>query len=95
MAFLTLSGAQLFAALGFQNLHGSLFRIRPKEHPYLWLSFLGSLALQLVVVLIPPLRSLFGLASLSLPAYLAAAALSFAMLLLVEGYKALLARLGK
>lgn len=95
IAFLTLSGTQLFAALGFQNLHGSLFRIRPKEHPYLWLSFLGSLSLQLVVVLVPPLRNLFGLAALSLPAYLTAAAFSFAMLLLVEGYKALLARLEK
>lgn len=62
MAFATLSISQLFAALGFQSEHSSLFKIRAKEHPMLWLGLGASLLLQLVVMLIPGLRIAFGLA---------------------------------
>lgn len=87
MAFITLSVAQLFGALGFQSLRDSIFRTRLREHPMLWLGFVGSLVLQLVVVLFPPLRGLFGLASLSPLAWVFVSLLSFSMLLLVELYK--------
>ncbi len=59
MAFLTLAFLQLFAALGFQSEHSSLFRIRVKEHKFLWLGLGISALLQLVVLAIPALRTAF------------------------------------
>ncbi len=61
MAFITLALLQLFATLGFQSEHSSLFKIKPKEHPTLWLALGASLLLQLVVLFIPPLRVAFDL----------------------------------
>ncbi len=61
MAFTTLTLAQLFAALGFQSEHLSLAHIRLKEHPWLWRGLGVSLLLQLIVLLVPPLRAAFGL----------------------------------
>jgi len=61
MAFVTLALLQLFAALGFQSEHSTVFRMRAKEHPMLWLGLGASAALQLVVVFVPPLRTIFGL----------------------------------
>ena len=61
MAFVTLAMAQLFAALGFQSERLSVFRMKAKKHPVLWLALGASTVLQLIVVLLPPLRTLFGL----------------------------------
>ena len=87
MAFVTLAAAQLFASLGFQSESSSIFSIHPKEHPALWLSFFGSLALQLAVVLIPPINSLFKLTTLNGLQWLIVAGLSFSMLVIIEIYK--------
>ncbi|MDR0380773.1 MAG: cation-translocating P-type ATPase [Oscillospiraceae bacterium] len=84
MAFLTLSLSQLFAAVGFQSERFSLFQIKPRRHPMLWISFLGSAALQVIVVLLPPLRALFSLVPLSPANWMAVAALCFVMLGFVE-----------
>ena len=66
MAFVTLSLLQLFAALGFQSEHSSLFKMKPSKHPMLWLGLGASLILQLIVVYIPPLRVAFDLALIPL-----------------------------
>ncbi len=87
MAFVTLAAAQLFASLGFQSRSDSIFKIKVKEHPFLWLCFGGSLLLQLLVVLIPPFNRLFNLAILDGAQWLIVGVLSFVMLLFVELFK--------
>ncbi|WP_338102587.1 cation-translocating P-type ATPase [Methanolapillus millepedarum] len=87
MAFLTLALVQLFAAIGFQSERHSIFAIKPKEHPYLWLAFLGSAALQLVVVLVPFLRDIFELAPLDMKQWVEVLFLCIAMLFFVEFQK--------
>lgn len=92
MAFLTLSLSQLFAALGFQSERHSIFQIKPSKHPVLWLSFLGSTLLQLVVIFVPTLRELFELTLLTGTQWWTVIGLCFAMLGFVELQK-LIARL--
>jgi len=87
MAFVTLAAAQLFASLGFQSSSDSIFKIKIKKHPILWLCFGGSLFMQLLVVLVPPLNKLFGLAMLGWEQWLIVTVLSFCMLLFVEFFK--------
>lgn len=89
MAFLTLSLSQLFAAVGFQSERHSIFKIKFKEHPVLWLAFLGSAFLQLVVMFIPGLRNLFNLTPLTGMQWLIVVALCAAMLAFVELLKLL------
>lgn len=84
MAFLTLSLSQLFAALGFQSERHSIFKIKPKEHPVLWLAFLGSAVLQLVVMFVPQLRVVFDLTPLTSGQWLTVGALCIAMLVFIE-----------
>lgn len=84
MAFVTLSLSQLFAAVGFQSERHSIFRIKLKEHPILWLAFLGSAFLQLVVMFVPPLRSIFDLTILTRDQWLTVGALCIAILAFVE-----------
>ncbi len=84
MAFLTLSLSQLFAAVGFQSEKFSVFHMKPREHKMLFFSFLGSGFLQVIVVLLPPLRELFQLQPLSLVNWMAVLALCFLMLGFVE-----------
>ncbi len=91
MAFVTLALLQLFAALGFQSEHNTLFRIRAKEHPLLWLGLGASAALQLVVVLVPALRVVFGLAR-SPPEMLEIVGMCLLMLLFTELQKMLARR---
>lgn len=94
MAFVTLALLQLFAALGFQSERHSLIHIRAKEHPMLWLGLGASAALQLVVVFIPALRSIFSLVALPAAAWLEILVLCLVMLLWTELQK-MLARLRK
>jgi Ca2+-transporting ATPase len=92
MAFVTLAMAQLFAALGFQSEHTSVFRMKAKKHPMLWLALGVSTLLQLVVVLVPPLRALFGLGVIPGLQWLEILGLCVLMLLFTELQK-LIARL--
>ncbi len=87
MAFVTLAAAQLFAALGFQSRYDSIFKIKVRKHPFLWLCFGGSMILQLLVVLVPSLNKLFGLTQLGAYQWLIVGILSFCMLLFVEIFK--------
>ena len=61
MAFLTISFTQLFAAIGLQSERHSLFKMKAKEHPVLWLAFFGSAFLQVIIVVVPPIREVFDL----------------------------------
>lgn len=87
MAFVTLALLQLFAALGFQSEHTSLLRIRLREHKTLWLGLGASVALQLVVLLLPFLRAAFGLVALPLIRWLEIGLLCLIMLLVTEVQK--------
>lgn len=87
MAFMTLSLAQLFAAVGFQSERHSIFRMKFKEHPVLWLAFFGSAALQLVVMLVPQLRNLFDLTPLTGNQWLTVVLLCITMLAFIEVQK--------
>ena len=92
MAFITLALLQLVATLGFQSEHSSLFKIKPKEHPMLWLGLGASLLLQLVVLFVPPLRTAFDLVLLPGMQWLQVLGLCVIMLAFTEGQK-LVARL--
>ncbi len=87
MAFITLALLQLVATVGFQSERSSLFRIRPREHPMLWLALGAALLLQLVVLFVPPLRSAFGLAVIPAVQWLEILLLCAAMLLVTEAQK--------
>ncbi|MCL2550295.1 MAG: calcium-translocating P-type ATPase, PMCA-type [Methanimicrococcus sp.] len=88
MAFMTLGLIELFIALGFQSERNSIFKIHPKEHPYLWAAFFGPAALQVVLVLVPFLRESFGLVALSIYQWTIILALCIGMLLFIEFGKA-------
>ncbi|MGM9608225.1 MAG: cation-translocating P-type ATPase [Oscillospiraceae bacterium] len=84
MAFITLALLQLFATLGFQSEHSSLFKMKPREHPMLWLSLGAAVLLQLIVLFIPPLRLAFGLAVIPAVQWLEILGLCAIMLLVTE-----------
>lgn len=88
MAFMTLGLIELFIALGFQSERSSIFKIHPKEHPYLWAAFFGPAALQVVLVLVPFLRDSFGLVALSVTQWAVILVLCVGMLLFIECGKA-------
>lgn len=87
MAFLTLSLSQLFAAVGFQSERHSIFRIKLTKHPVLWLAFLSSTLLQLLVMFVQPLRDLFELTPLHASQWLTVVALCMGMLVFIEMQK--------
>jgi Ca2+-transporting ATPase len=87
MAFATLAFLQLFAALGFQSEHSSVTRMRAAEHKMLWLGLGISAALQLVVLLLPPMRTLFKLVALTGGHWLVILGLCLVMLLVTEVQK--------
>lgn len=95
MAFLTLSLSQLFATLGFQSERHSVFKMKQGKHRALWLALTGSAALQLIVVVIPGLRALFGLAALSLTQYAVVLLLCVGMLVFIELQKFVTRMLGR
>lgn len=84
MAFLTIAFSQLFASIGFQSEYHSAFTMRPKEHRILWLAFLGSAFLQLIVFFIPGIRTLFELGALSIVQWLIVLGLCALMLGFIE-----------
>jgi Ca2+-transporting ATPase len=84
MAFMTLSLCQLFAALGFQSERYSVFRMRAKEHPMLWVGLGIATLLQLIVIFIPPLRTIFGLGIIPPALWLVVLGLCVLMLMTTE-----------
>ena len=62
----------------------SILRVKFSKHPVLWLAFLGSALLQLVVMFVPQLRELFDLTPLTGAQWLTVVGLCFAMLAFIE-----------
>lgn len=87
MAFFTLSLSQLFAAIGFQSEWHSIVHMHPKKHPVLWLALLGSALLQLIVIIVPALRELFGLTVLTTTQWLIILGMCVVMLMIIEVQK--------
>ena len=87
MAFLTLTGAELAQAINMRELSASSLFLR-RSNPLLILSVAGALALNLALIYIPPLASLFRLTPLAPAHTLIALTLGLAMIPLVELKKA-------
>jgi Ca2+-transporting ATPase len=83
MAFLTLSMAEIFQSFNMRSRRGSIFTLQTRNL-WLWGAALGALALTAAVIFIPPLATAFGFTAISLPEYLTALALAFAIIPLVE-----------
>ena len=83
MAFLTLSMCEVFHSFNMRSLHGSIFAIK-KQNMWLWGAGLLSLVLTSVVVLIPPIASVFGMVAIGWQEYLVAMALGFSIIPMVE-----------
>ena len=92
MAFLTLGFLQLFAALGFQSERNSLLRLKAREHKMLWLGLGASAALQLLVLVVPFLRTAFGLVLPGVSQWLEVLGLCLVMLAVTEVQKAIARR---
>ncbi|MEX1378053.1 MAG: cation-translocating P-type ATPase [Eubacteriales bacterium] len=88
MAFITLGLTQLFHALG-SRFDVKSFLSAPFSNKSMILAFLVSGILQVMVVLIPPIRVAFSLALLTGPQWLIAAAASVLMLIYMEIEKAI------
>ena len=78
MAFATLTLCQLFHAFNVRSEDRSLFAMGPLSNPAMNRAFLAGLALQLAVLLVPPLQSIFSTVSLDLYQWLTVLLLSAA-----------------
>ena len=89
MAFATLTLCQLFHAFNVRSEDRSLFAMGPLSNPAMNRAFLAGLALQLAVLLVPPLQSVFSTVSLDLYQWLTVLLLSAAPVPICEISKAL------
>ena len=87
MAFLTLSVCEMLHAWNMRSLNGSIFTIRHRNYALLG-SILLSFTLTVPILLIPALRNIFSLVSLTWQQYLCAALLAAAIVPVVEIVKA-------
>lgn len=90
MAFLTLGFVQLFHAYNMRSRRLSLFTEGIFSNKYMNLAFLGAGLLQIIVMVIPPVAELFGLAQMSLIEWLVALLAGFLIVPMVEIYKAII-----
>ncbi|MBO4452637.1 MAG: HAD-IC family P-type ATPase [Clostridia bacterium] len=86
MCFLVLSMSQLFHSFNMRS-EKSVFSRDVKRNPFVWLSFFVCLAMQLLVLLIPALSSMFGVVPLDPFEWIISFALSAAPLAAGEIYK--------
>ncbi len=85
MTFMVLAFAQLVHAFNVRSQHGSLFSL--KHNPYIYYAFIASALLQVMVVVLPFGRNIFGLIQLNGLNWLIILGLSILPLLFVECYK--------
>ena len=83
MAFLTLAMCEVFHSFNMRSLRGSIFTIKG-QNKWLWGAGILSLALTSVVVLVPPIASVFGMVAIGWEEYLIALGLGFSIIPLVE-----------
>jgi Ca2+-transporting ATPase len=89
MAFATLTLSQLFHAFNVRSEDRSLFSQGVLSNPAMNRAFLTGLALQLSVLLIPPLQGVFSVCPMDLRQWTAVLALAAAPIPICEGEKAL------
>ena len=87
MTFLVLSVSQLAHALNQRSNTDSVFKRGQGHNPYLFGAMAVSLAIVLLVALVPPLQGFFKLTDLTWQEWLVSIALSLFPLLAVEVYK--------
>ena len=88
MAFATLTFCQLFHAFDVRSETQSMFRIGLLSNPAMNKAFLAGMALQLAVLLVPPLQAVFQVCSLNLVEWLCVLGLSLTPLVICELEKA-------
>ncbi len=88
MAFATLTFCQLFHAFDVRSETQSMFRIGLLSNPAMNKAFLAGMALQLAVLLVPPLQAVFQVCSLNLVEWLCVLGLSLTPLVICEIEKA-------
>ena len=88
MAFAALTLSQLFHAFDVRSEDRSLFRLGVLSNPAMNRAFLAGLALQLSVLLVPPLQGAFGVTGMDLRQWGAVLALAVTPLLVCETVKA-------
>jgi Ca2+-transporting ATPase len=89
MAFATLTISQLFHAFDVRSEDRSIFSIGLFTNPAMNKAFLVGMALQLAVLLFPPLMEVFRVVPLTGTDWLCVAALSLAPVLICEGEKSI------
>jgi calcium-translocating P-type ATPase len=87
MTFAAIVAAQVGNIFACRTDRESVFRAGLFSNPHVWLGIAAELALLLALVLVPPLRDTFGLATLAFAEWSVLAALPPAMLALEEGRK--------
>jgi len=89
MAFATLTLSQLFHAFNVRSEDESLFTHGVLTNPAMNRAFLIGLAMQLAVLLLPPLQGVFSVCTMDGPQWLAVLVLAAAPIPICEGMKAL------
>jgi len=89
MAFATLTLSQLFHAFDVRSEDRSIFSIGPLTNPAMNKAFLVGMALQLAVLLFPPLMEVFSVVALTGREWLCVAVLSLTPVVICEGEKAI------
>ena len=92
MAFATLTLSQLFHAFDVRSEETSLLRLGVFSNPAMNRAFLAGMALQLAVLLIPPLQGAFGVSPMAPAQWGIVLALAVTPLLVCETVKSLAAR---
>ena len=87
MTFAAIVAAQVGNIFACRTDRESVFRAGLFSNPHVWLGIAAELALLLALVLVPPLRDIFGLAPLAFAEWAVLPALPPAMLALEEGRK--------
>ena len=88
MAFATLTLCQLFHAFNVRSEDRSLFAQGVLSNPAMNRAFLAGLAMQLSVLLIPPLQGVFSVVAMNAPQWLTVMALAMAPIPICEWAKA-------
>ena len=86
LAFITANFIEMFYAINTRSQHGSIFSMKEKNK-WLFGSTILTILFTLAVVYIPPISSLFGLASISIKEFVVAFLLAILIIPLVEVHK--------
>jgi Ca2+-transporting ATPase len=92
MLFTTIVLAQLLHAFNFRSETRSVFRLETLENRWLVSAFVGSVALQSLVIYVPALQRLFKTQALGMHDWIAVLVASVLPLILIDAMKVLSAR---